>query len=253
MKYSDNIIAYLNGELTGKTLQEFEAEMHQNTEFAEEVSFQRSVQEGLFNIQKEDKLLKMSRRVRQADDRKERMTRWAYSGGLSIAASLLVLFLIFPPGGASLSGPEAFQAYFQPENVNEISFEEVELVAITADNPEAMLEEAKKAFSNENYDEAVEGFGSLITQGQFLDQARLYQGASYLALDQADQALNAFNQLADYQEHAKWFTAMAYLQKGETDNAVDQLNRIIEIEQDLNADSQVYTEKARKLLKDLGE
>lgn len=253
MDYSEQIIAYLHGNLKGDSLLKFEEEIHQNPAFAEEVNFQRGVLQGFRNQPEKTALYEMSQRVRRADDRREKITRWAYSGGLSIAASLIILFLVFPPSSNNLTPNEIFQAHFHPESVNEISFEDQQLVASGIDNPEAQFEAAKNTFESEDYATAIEEFGSLIAKGQYVDQARLYQGVAYLAENQADKALLVLDQMSDLQNHAQWYKVLAYLQKGDSNTAANDLNTILTNESELPVDYQVYTEKARKLLNELGE
>lgn len=114
---------------------------------------------------------------------------------------------------------------------------------------DAKLDEALKLYHDGKYAEAINSFEEVLKIDDANDEANFYVAVSYLAINNADEALSKLKKLENnesgtYYEAALWYEALAYVQKGEKKEAGNILNKVIRLDGE-------YRIKAEELLRKL--
>jgi len=254
---------YINGELTGEALANFEAKLLTNKELAEEVALYKDVEMTLTSVythEREDaeltqtfnqlgkkyftkeatiqetdstkikqdntKVVQLQPTSKENEKGKSSSLRWLRPViGLAVAA--LIALLIFQPWQSDLIRP--FDTPYE--------------LAIIKRSPDSQaLEQAQKAYNSGDYAAALPVFE------QYPDkvEVQLAKGNTEHYLGKTDAAINTFQQIASggsvYVSTANWYLAGAYLQKNQAEKAKAALNKI---------KGGQYYEKAQKLLDEI--
>ena len=114
---------------------------------------------------------------------------------------------------------------------------------------DAKLDEALKLYHDGKYAEAINSFEEVLKIDDANDEANFYAAVSYLAINNADEALSKLKKLENkksstYYEAALWYEALAYVQKGEKKEAGNILDKVIRLDGE-------YRIKAEELLRKL--
>lgn len=148
------------------------------------------------------------------------------------AAAALLLFFIFPKEKNTL-----YAKNFEPEKLI--------TTQSSADNS-SIFSQANKHYRTENYKEAIPLYAQDISENPGNPWALVYKGCSHMAVNQIDEAMILFEQLAkqysDFSDMAYWYLALCHLKKEEETQAKTILKRI-------SPEEKVYFDKAQKLLK----
>lgn len=113
----------------------------------------------------------------------------------------------------------------------------------------SMKEQAFAAYSNRNYPEAISLFEDILAQSEETI-VWFYLGNAYLTQEQTEQAIAAFQQFLEADPEsilypqATWFLALAYLKNDQLEPAKQLLNKLAEMDSS-------YSERAKKLLNSL--
>lgn len=99
---------------------------------------------------------------------------------------------------------------------------------------QGILDAGLAQYHDANYADAIKSFEAVLKMDGENETAIFYAGVSYLALENADEALVRLKKLennksGDYYEPALWYEALAYVQKGEKKNAESILNKVIRL------------------------
>lgn len=226
----DIIEKYVNGELSGKELEEFEKKLDSDSALASEVQLFREAKESLadqFIHQEEEAALKETLSQVSAPHFEENKTpknvfslrrrHWLAAAG---AAAAILALVIFRPWQASL-----YDQYSQ-----------FPLAAFTEQGGanEADLAQAQQAFNQEDYPEALNIFQSYLNEEEHKDdpQIQLYKGLCHLALEEYSQAEAIFQSLQNgnsaYKNDGTWYLAMTFLKQKEWGKVRELLPQIPE-------------------------
>lgn len=227
----ERIDQYITDQMSPKDRQAFETEMDQQPELAEEVAVKRAIMGGVVRMQVDEMKVRLEAVEKQFTAKESPALQpsvfppkskaiWYAIG--SIAAALLVLFLIVRPTGRN-AGTEFDQLYRPypnyafPLNRNDSS-------------RHPLYDEAFSAYEAEEYEEAL---GSLLETPESNPQrtdVRFYIGQCYLAMDSLKQAEAVYKDLleaeSEYRFQLLWYLGLIQLKQGKLEEAhafIDQL------------------------------
>ena len=250
-KNHDDLERYLQGTMSDVEQKAFEQQLEKDATLAEELATHRDVlagiqldgsqalKERLRRVETELANEKEPRRMNPREEKRRPLMTW-----LAVAASLLAMVFLgylMLPG----SGPEdLYVAYYQPyPNLINPAQRSLEV------REETVLERAMRAYDGQQYMQAL----ALFEQGNVASASdpgyTFYYAASYLGLNQEQQAIPLLEQVAQRTESlfyrpALWYLALAHLKRGDTATALPYLREVATSEGD-------YTREAQELLKEL--
>ncbi|MEZ4847538.1 MAG: tetratricopeptide repeat protein [Bacteroidia bacterium] len=216
---------YLNGELSGEALANFEKRLTDEPDLAAELEEIRALHQ-LVELGG-DQIAQ--RQINQAADLYDSQRRVVYrrrSVVLGMVAILAMVLLVFYPRLKKLENindqlfAENFRPFRGPSHVR-------------SDDSAEYWEEIRQAYETENYSEVITQLKNKRPSSQdYLQQ--FYLGMSYLAKtpSQPDHAILAFEKVIktdnDYIEIAEWYLGLAYLKNQQRDKAKVHFQQLIE-------------------------
>ncbi len=241
---------YLRDEMNEQERRAFEEQLGTDDTLTEELDLQRDTVEGI----RLDGSQALKRRLQAVEaelatpapaavDDKKTNRRFLMTW-VAVAASLLTVVLLgylffIPP---TSSPEELYVAYYQPfPNLINPAQRSVEVEEAT------VLGRAVRAYDEQQYAEAL----TLFEEGNALSDPSytFYYGASYLALDQPEQAIPLLERLVQqktglFYEPGLWYLALAHLKANDPEAARPYLQTLAEQEGD-------YAREARELLEEI--
>ncbi len=261
IRNTDNIEAYIDNNLEGKELEEFEMLLEQDEEFAEIVS---NIKAGIVAIEvighneMKKKIKKIHRNMKQRNN-----TKIPYL--LKIAAIFVGIASI-----AILSW-YSFSAKHNYNNLFADNFEPyTNLLTIKGEtqayNEQSLINNAMYQYDLHDYTKANESFKKLLTYKKDNDTVLFYYGISKLGAGEVDDAIVLLNRLLEKENslfsrfgHVKWYLALAYLndagelqKAGKPEKEINEkLSKSKKLLKEIVADNDDFADDARKILKKL--
>lgn len=232
----EKIEAYLNGDMTGEELRQFEQSLESDKALASQVELFRNLDialadEQALKLQKET--LELGETYFNTQEATEAPVRRlsVYRRPLAIAASIAlivslgVLFWMTNSGG-SLSNEELFAAYYEPYAFSE---------GVRGDNdPENAYEKALSAIEREDYTAAIDLLQAHLTQQPSDMSATFALASTCLETDppQWNEAAVYYQMVIEdgnslMVDRAKWYLALIYTKQGEPDQAKPLLQALL--------------------------
>ena len=247
-----NIIAWLDGTLTGDERREFEAEIRSNPELAQEVALTREALQAI-NEPAVDAMRNQLRTIMQEDlpsiQAKSKTVRmFPFRRTILLAASLALLAVLcwWLFGRQVLAPPQAHQvedkqdllaAYFPaPKHlISEAVFaNRRDALPHQASAITAILEQTNQLYTNRQYAAALDRLSTLPSTDpvpQYYDQVSFFtwQGILLLQLNRPSEALQSFDHAEKIRqtETAGWYKIGALLALDRKDEAKKQLQNIL--------------------------
>ena len=241
-KQIEHIEDYLSGQLSHEQKLAFEKQMSNDPELASEVEVYR----GLVTSVRKQSRVELKGYLNELD--KEGATykmrhRWTYTLGIAASISLICIttYLIF--FGESRSDKLYDQFYETYPNIVE---------AKTREEAETDLrQKAFYAYQDAEYEKARSLFQQLLADDPSSGEFNLYQGLTYLELNEPQQALKYFKKIinntsSSYIDQAQWYASLAALKLNDKDMALTYTKS-------LSLKKGHYGSKAEALLKELEE
>lgn len=240
MKNLDRIERYIDHEMDENELWEFERDLRNDPQLAEELAFMQALS-ARANSSNKLKLMDLMDNIRQEEEKKSRLVIFS-KRALAYAASLLVLIAagigLWHYGG-NVSNEKVFLNYYQPEPV---SFA-VRSATMSSDQP---VMQGLDLFEKKEFASAIEYFN----QSPDNPMGRLYGGLAHMELGDFNQAIIDFNAILEqkdnlFTDQAAWYLSLCYL----------KTNRQKDLEQTLTSIASgrsIYKTKALKLMNELG-
>lgn len=263
-KYTSQILAYLNNQLTKADKIAFEKAMVADKALAEAVRLYEDLydvheviadetlaatiqgaNDAYFNKTATAKPIGidgLERKDRGDKERKSVALKW----GLGLAASFLLLLAI----GSWWAGRNYSHENLAMNNFNNKQI--ISFVRSTGDTTNDPFAEGLAALNKYDYETAIVFFTPLVTEVSFKNEAQLYLAlAQFKAGDYANAQVNArevMEKKSQFAPKAKWLLVNALLANGETGAAFQQL-----LNEMINDDANpYYQKKAQTLQEDLG-
>lgn len=247
---------YVNGELTGTHLSEFEIALRQNPEWQEEVNFSKAMKETLANKE----LLGLNQILQKVSGQSNiepdflgleafekqlnkpplppSSSSWWW-GGASLVLMIALGGLFFFISKDSFSPSDLSAQYLVPyENI---------IHSRGGDNNQ--LRVGMQAYDEQNYPLAIKSLTVYVQQHPEI-QVQFYIGLAYLFNDQSTEAVKALSNYLDatnttLPNAAKWYLSHAYLK---LDNLVEAESILLQL-----IDNQQYGEQSKQILADLNQ
>lgn len=257
---------YIDGELEGEALLQFEKLLKTDADLQEEVRFQKEIFTALkakseFEAEKEEvisfleglgKNVDLSNRgdekaeiptIEKAEEtsaktgNEQSIIRKLLPFASLVAAAAVLLFVI-APWKSNLTGIKLANQNFQVFPLDALRS--------STDN-QNILAKAKKAYDEKEYQPAIAGFEDYLKENSNSPNIWLAKGSSEYELNKLDDAIISFQQVQkrnpSYKPLAHWYLALCYLKKEDKVQAKAVLSKISKGEEK-------YTE-AQELLKEL--
>jgi len=252
-----NIEKYIQGELSGNALKEFETQIKKDEVLQKKVNFYQYTDSVLHNNLAQNKdidaefksnLEKFGNKYFSEEALHELNPSIETKQEESIAkASIIKRLMPF----IALAAAALLLFFFLPGEKNTLYanfFETAKLINdhSSSDNSN-IFSKANKQYRTENFKEAIPLYEKYITENSdpYL-WAFVYKGCSHMVLDQIDLAINTFQQLSikdsDFKEMANWYLALCHLKKGDKEQSKTILKHI-------SPEDKEYYDKAQQLLK----
>ena len=244
MKKLRTIEAYLSGELKGQELRNFRAELASNPALADEVDFNRDINESIID----EEIVNIRNIIRnvilkkQVISRKINLTKRIVI--YASAASIALLIVMNLPFQKQADNNQIFNNYYEPYNPD------ITLRSTTLKKNSVQF--AYKLYQDKEYGAAFQILDNYLHENHEDQTARFYLGMCALEMDKNGTAIDAFREIIDsesdspFEEHAKWYLGLTYMKLEKTDSARMYFNTIVE-EEGYHADA------ASEILKDINE
>ncbi len=222
--YNEKIDAYLDGEMAGEELAQFEQLLKTNEKLEKAVKNNLLLREGLLQIDRETKLRNDIRKWRSEVQQQNppQPTLRPLRTRLAIAASILILI-----GMATfLWVPTFYTDQHIAATVYENDLPKLKTRSADGENP---MQIASLALANENYPEAIANF-KLLPQN---DRALYGLAHAYYLSGDYDNAAASFRTLQsrnnpEFQERAQWYLLLSLLAGNKaSEEAETLLNKVI--------------------------
>lgn len=215
------IEAFLAGKTEGQQIDPPEDEV----EMEEEIRFHRDLHEAIHDkdLQRFEQKVKEAEKVYfQKQQSKRKRIYWA---GLSIAAALLLFLGIRGIFQAETSGPELYEAFYQPYQAPAVFRSEGQGEL----DPDLML--ALVAYRQMDYEAALNQFNAVLNEHPEQDLALFLQAICFLELDSSRQAQQGFKGVVSdntslFREQAYWYAALDLVRQNKFEKAKEFLQRI---------------------------
>jgi len=253
MELEITINKYINGELRGTALEEFEALLKKDKALQEEVQFHMEVDKTLViheevennkNLKSllsnlgethiQDKAADVTKTVAQkkqaeiiANPEIFKENEWKIRKSIPfalLAAAAAFLLFMFLPSLQKQSNLEIAESKFQLYQLNDNVMGE--------ENTSKIYEEAKRNYYNGNLKKANQQFNSYLQEIPNAPKVWLAKGSTEFKLGDIDTALNSFENVIKmdesgiYHSNAHWYLAMCHLKKDNTEKAIAELKKI---------------------------
>ncbi len=240
--HTEKIEQYLDGELTGGELQQFEKELKENEELAAEYRLQKEIRAVLSDkdtMELREKLINI-RNNYKTPERKRRKLVIIYAAAASFIALIFVsYYFIFCE---SYSNDDLYRKYYGHVDSGIYS-------RGTEVSPENDFNTALKEYENGKYKEAINRFGKISDTSEYYMAASFFTALSFMETQQFGEAIVHFQIIGDnpecvYYEDAVWFSGLCYLKADNTAKAVVQFEKMLR-------GNSGYKSRAAEILKEI--
>lgn len=237
---------YIDGELEGQELINFEKLLEFNAEIKRDYQLSLDInnsilEDDIMQLRESlDYMYKDEPKVRRLPNTFTR--RKLFYAAASIALLLVAGGIIKYITGSDLDNEAVFEKYYAPYEVSVIyrsGNEEVDKILVNA----------LQKYEEKNFSEAVVLFEKVLKSGKDDMSVNLYSGISYMEEEKYQNAANSFGKIIAqndnlFIEQAKWYLAMCYVITEKNDEAELILEELIETDS-------YYKRQAAKVLRDL--
>lgn len=231
---------YIQGELTEKERQEFDALVKDDADFRREVEFHTNLKK-VTESEDDDNFRTMltdfeSEARMEKSSTKKIPVKWLAAASIVLLAGLAYFFTI----DNSTSTEELFAQNFVP-------YRNVVHPIVRGSNDQGQKTKAFSAYQKGDYKNAL----NLLTELYKTEKEPyylFYRANALIQLNRASEAIPLLQQHLDAKdslaEKSRWYLAMAYLQMNEKENSIKMLNEVVN-------DDKFNVEEAKRLLQDL--
>lgn len=237
--YNEWIEAYYDHSIIEVERKALEKEAEHDPFLAKKLRLQREslmAFELLYRAHTREAVQKVLEELKAEKQKKRRLYTRIGAATLALAAviSLLAIYtpLISSPAGSPVVEAEAPRNTKDPATLAVAYFEplSLELSTETPTSNRQLAENARTAFANAEYAQAVPLLKQLLDKDTERSDASLALALSYMALDSTHKAARQFVQLikdeTDYSEQARWYLSLAYFRHGMIIQAIGLMEEI---------------------------
>ena len=226
---------YLNHELDGQDLIDFEKKLENDQDFRDEVNFVKNISTGVERAILKEKMESFHSEM-QSETPTIKLHRRHIFLKIAVAASLLIGFALMFYYYQTDPYEKLYQAYYSPDPG---------LPTVMSSTSEYDFYDAMVDYKRENYDSAINKWSALQANSPSNDTLNYFLGMAWMASDDVDKALpylETVNTEAEstFYEDARYYTALYHLKKNNIELAKQNL-------------SELNSPKAKKLLEELND
>jgi len=245
---------FIDGELRGESLTQFEELLKTDADLQKEVHFQNEVMQSLkaknsFEAEKNEMISFLNELEQNVEENDVQLNGKRESTNqttiirkilplIGLATAAAVLLFVLTPWRNHLNSAQLAD--------NNFTNFPLESVRSTSDKNN-LINEAKKAYSKKNYQAALPGFQAFLEQNLNAPNIWLARGSTEYQLNLLDNSVKSFEQSykqnPSFKAIAHWYLALTYLKKEEPAKAKDALLQISKSEEKYG--------EAQKLLKQI--
>jgi len=230
---TDKIEFFLDGQLKGKELNNFIAEMEQDKKLASEVAMHREINESIID----DEVYYLRQKLSLLIAKSARKLPFVKTIS-SVAAGLIIILSIVNITNNS-NPAKAFTNFYAPY--------QTDLSTRSSENNLQGLSFAFKLYAEAEYETAMEMLNNYNNDNLNNSAINYYNGLCALELNKNERAAQSFQSVIDegdyaYALHSKWYLSLLYLKTKQSDKAEVLLNELAE-------KPNFYAEKSQKILK----
>lgn len=239
---------YIQGELSGKELLEFEVLLQKDEALRKKVNFYQYAESILTKEQTAtdvdaDKMAKINPILeemrnqyfinktketepptKETKPKPSTIKRLLPYAALAAAAAMLIFFAL--PFLQNKSNTEIAEANFKlyPLGINQMG----------GDDLDQVFKQAQSNYNKGNFEEANKQFSIFLTENPKAPEVWLAKGCAAFKSDETDTALESFNKVIEIDDsgishpNANWYLALCYLKKDDRDKAIHHLKKIKE-------------------------
>ncbi len=282
MNYSEKIDNYLDGELQGKELRQFENELIINSKLAEAVDKYRKLSDfarqqhakmmsgtgknyrienleineiidtyQLKNGEEEPENVKILRNKLEnayrsyiRNTRKHGLMKMnkIWLAAAAIGLLIIVTSIVYYLQNKVYSNERLYSMYYEPYHKNIFT-------RIGPDEPEGVFKQAIKKYAEADYENALDLFKRVPMTDDYILPTYFYSGISLMQTGQYHEAATSFQYITKHQNNelvsqSEWYLGLCYLKTNETDKVFSQFEKIA-------GSNSIYKEKASFILRKL--
>ncbi len=245
-KTTKTIEQFINGELSGKELIDFETRLKSDPKFRAEYELQIEVDDAISQkdiMELRNQLSVILNKQNKPQTKVSRITKGTF---YRIAAAITVLAVV----GSTLIYTQLNQSY-SPEDIFTQNYEPyngfIDRSASGDDQFDEIMVNAFINYENKDYKAALVGFKAILKTDEVNIPVNFYSGISNLELENFNEASKFFKLIIEhfdnyFVEQSNWYLGLCYLKMNKNENAIRKFKEISE------SDS-YYKEKAIDILK----
>ncbi|MBN1183909.1 MAG: tetratricopeptide repeat protein [Bacteroidales bacterium] len=254
MKTTAQIIDYLDGELSGKELENFLQNVNKDTELKEILNLHKEVDSMLKDktalsfFEKLDEGYYHYISYKQKNDNSppfiKNISKMRFIHMIKYAAAILIVAglgtVLLLVNKKHYSSNQLYSMYYKPYDADIIN----RSAKISSNKILEGITYYQKGF----YDEAYSIFSSLFEQNNTCMEALFYKALSSIGMENYEEAIQSLQILIEngnsaYTTHADWYLGLCYLKLNQTEKAVTVFNTL------KDSTSHFYSVKAKEMLK----
>ncbi|MCF8369620.1 MAG: hypothetical protein K9G76_11295 [Bacteroidales bacterium] len=238
----NNIEEYIDGNLSGKELKEFEQERISDPQLSEDIELSIEVNDALKDKNFIDLRQKLDNQIQTSMSpasvlsiQRDLFKTW-HLAAASFALILVVGGLWYILSNKPFSTERLVTKYYKPAH----PILQVRSIEINSDDA---FKEAFNFYQQNDYKNALKYFNTLENQ----ITAKFYSGICYIELEQFDKAISSFEYVINdkdnlFVEQAEWYMGLIFLMNNHKNEAVVQFENI-------SKSDSYYAEQAKEILK----
>jgi tetratricopeptide (TPR) repeat protein len=245
MQAHKNIERYLQGDLKGQEIKEFEDSLDQDMDLFREYQLRKDIEDAL----KEDDVMELRTQMQEVMSQKTpNPAYWLKRKAvIAVAAGTLMLGLgsmgyYYHQQTAVPTTDQIFQKYYQP-------YEATITVRSGAENEvNGMITSALEKYKQQDYASALHLFQQILEKKEDV-AASLYSGISYMEIKKYQKANKSFDNVIEDKDNlflhqAKWYMSMCHIKLNNKEKALAIL-------EELSEESDYYKDKAEEVTRKL--
>jgi hypothetical protein len=233
MKTLNNIENYLDGNLSGEALLDFEKQFKEDLSFKKEVLLNAEINESIKDTDVVEFRQLVGNLISKSKNKQQTIRLFFYAAA-SIIVILSVLKITYPT-----SPDKIYTAFYAPYATN---------MNVRSDNNNmGNLEFAYQLYGEGKYQLSFDLLSKYNKTGNTSEKAIFYEALCALELQKYDMAENLFHSVVQTENpalrlHVNWYLGLTYLKNNKNDKAIALLDKLAN-------EKNFYTDKAKRILK----
>jgi len=250
----EEIEKYINGELEGGTLKDFEQRMQVDPDFAEQVETVRQLPSALYQIEKDQLSDQVKRWMKSEESSPAKPDRKKVASIITMRRIMRVAIMLIVVVGAV-----SIWYFSESEDLNQLSAtylaQHFQDPVVLRGSLDEAWEEAIESYVADDFESMIEQMTPIIEEGSPTAEQHFYYALAHLYAEPADddKALVHFKKTEQmdgetYAEDIAWYRALIYVRRGEMEEGRNQLQKVAESNR-YKHDAQDLLEKLNKKIK----